>query len=112
MNKNGVFIVSTPILWDIFYNDLSHVRPYNASVFLNYLSRGKSGTTSSPVISENYSILELVYRYEHFTRFSEGWGSAIMNVDFAIQLLKKIILKLRIHKYKKTGYILVLKKNK
>ena len=111
LKDNGIFIVSTPLLWDIFYNDLSHVRPYNPSVFLHYLSN-ISDNSSSPRISENYSALELVYRYEHFTRFSEGWGSAIMNVDFAIQLFKKILLKLKIHKYKKTGYTLVLKKNK
>ena len=31
--KNGVVVISAPMMWRGFYNDLSHIRPYNPGVF-------------------------------------------------------------------------------
>jgi len=37
LSKDGVLVISTPMLWSNFYNDLSHVRPYNPRVLEKYL---------------------------------------------------------------------------
>jgi len=96
LNINGILIISTPLLWNIFYNDIDHIKPYNPSIFINQLT--------------NYKVLKLVYRYNHLDSFSEGLGSEIKTIDFIIQVFRKILLKLKIHNYKKNGYTLILKK--
>ena len=52
-----------------------------------------------------------IYRYKNKTNLDEGFGSNLSGVDFLIYCLKLILLKLRIKKYSKTGYTLVLKEN-
>jgi len=34
----GLLIIRTPLLWDGFYDDLTHIRPYNPSVLIRYSS--------------------------------------------------------------------------
>ena len=110
LSKDGIFVVSTPLFSEAFYGDLSHVKPYNPSVFDGYLS-GKHNNRSSAMISERYEILELAYRYAVLNgNVSQGWGSVFPPIDLVIQVLKKILLKLGFRKYKRNGYTLVLKK--
>ena len=96
MKINGVLVFSAPIYWEKFYGNPSHIKPYNPSIFINQLT--------------NYKVLKLVYRYNHLDSFSEGLGSEIKTIDFIIQVFRKILLKLKIHNYKKNGYTLILKK--
>jgi ubiquinone/menaquinone biosynthesis C-methylase UbiE len=62
VKNDGVIVISTPLLWNRFYDDLSHVKPYNPPVFINYLTRSKDNATQSTV-SEKYIVRELQYRY-------------------------------------------------
>lgn len=107
---DGIFVVSSPMLWKGFYDDLSHVRPYNPEVLINYLCK-ESKNRSAEVISEEYSILELAYRY-YILEFDEGWGSHNFLIDSIIQVLKNLLSILSIRKYSRNGYTLVLKKGK
>ena len=109
LDKDGILVIISPLLWSTFYSDLSHVKPYNPDVFLRYLCQ-KTENRSHVAISQEYSILELIYRYTNID-INEGWGSSSFIIDFLIQLLKKVLYKLRIQKYAKNGYLLVLKKN-
>lgn len=110
LDKDGIFVVSSPMLWSGFYGDLSHVKPYNPDVILNYLCR-RSKNRSVDIISENYTKLELIYRYTNL-ELDEGLGSNLQLVDFMIQIAKWLFSKLGLKKYVKNGYTLVLKKSK
>ena len=109
LKVNGIFAVSTPLLWKGFYGDLTHIRPYNPSIFRNYLC-SNSKNRSRQIIATTYSELELVYRYREMD-FSEGWGSTVAIVDLIMQLSKRIFSKLGFRKYEINGYTLVLQKN-
>jgi len=109
LNKGGIFIVSAPMLWSGFYSELSHVKPYNPAVILNYLCR-KPKNRSADIISKNYTQEELIYRYR-ISDFDEGWGSKLLPADFAIQGIKWVLSQLGLRKYAKNGYTLVLRKN-
>lgn len=107
----GHLVISTPLLWDGFYNDLSHVRPYNPKTFKNYLTDklGHKARTRS-VISVDYTIARLQYRYLPYDAFedfhSRGNNLLVRFFLFQARLLKKMGLA----EYRKTGYTIVLKK--
>jgi len=106
--KGGIFIVSTPILWYNFYGSLSHIRPYNPEVLKHYLCTANKNSTFNN-ISENYSILELVYRYSEIN-FDESWGSRFFIIDFIMQSLKVLLSRVGIKRYTRNGYTIVLRK--
>lgn len=106
--KGGIFVVSSPTLWSGFYSDLSHIRPYNPAVILNYLCHSNKNPSGN-IISTNYTQLELIYRYRTLD-LDEDWGSKFMPVDFVIHFTKWVFSKLGLKKYAKNGYILILKK--
>lgn len=108
LNKDGIFVVSAPMLWGDFYSNLTHVKPYNPGVFLKYLC-GIIESPSAGIISESYTVLELVYRYAK-TSLDEGWGSRFFVIDFIIQFSKLLLSILQIKRYTKNGYTMVLKK--
>lgn len=106
--KDGIFIISSPMLWRHFYSDLSHIKPYNPEVLMHYLC-SESKNRTAEVISDKYSVLELAYRYWAL-EFDEGWGSDKYLIDFIIQIFKKFFSKLGMKRYTKNGYTIVLKK--
>lgn len=59
---DGKICISAPMISDLFYNDLSHVRPYHPGVFTNYLCSPDS-TCRSRITLGNYKLLLLQYRY-------------------------------------------------
>jgi ubiquinone/menaquinone biosynthesis C-methylase UbiE len=108
LKNGGYLIVSTPMLWGSFYNDLSHTRPYNPQVFHNYLvDPGKSRRFSS--VSTQYSEIELAYRY-YETPWDEGWSSTIGNIDKLIINCRRLLSKLGFRHLKKNGYTIVFQK--
>jgi len=110
LKKNGIFVVISPLLGKKFYNDLSHIRPYNPGIFFSYFCSIQKNR-SHKVDFGKYSILELQYQHKAIINIEDGWGSESKSIDFLIQLLKLIFSKFKIRKYKRVGYILVLKKN-
>ncbi len=108
LSINGILCISAPLLWDEFYSDLSHIKPYNPGVFLKYLC-GESINRSRDVISERYIVINLVYRYAAL-RFADDAGSASPAIDFLIYYLRKFFKKLGLKKYVRNGYTLILKK--
>lgn len=108
LKVGGIFAVSTPYLWRGFYSDLTHVKPYHPDVFVNYLCR-EMIQRSRIAISDRYAVLELVHSYKALG--FEEWGSSLMTVDLAVQLLKKGFDLLRIRRYVAAGYTLVLRKD-
>ena len=110
LKKDGVVVFSGPIFSNGFYNDLTHVKPYNPSVFLNYFIQDKENQTLS-VLPDDYLLLKLVTRYEQIKpNHTIGWKSDIIIIDFLIQIIKKIILKFKISRIVETGFTIILKK--
>ncbi len=105
----GILVVSMPTLTDFFYDDLSHVKPYNPSIFLKYLTNGKFNNLTRTKISDNYHLLKLQYRYESkkIMEFPEGTKNAIF---FILNKFFGFLKILGIKKYVKTGYTIILQK--
>lgn len=108
LSNDGIFVVSTPMLWSNFYGNLTHVKPYNPGVLLKYLC-GVTENSTAGIISDRYAVLEIVYRYAKID-LDEGWGSRFFVIDFIIQFSKMFLSILQIKRYTKNGYTMVLKK--
>ena len=54
LKNNGYIIISTPLLWYGFYDDLSHVKPYNPEVLLKYFCYFPDTILTREHISKNY----------------------------------------------------------
>jgi SAM-dependent methyltransferase len=108
----GFLVISAPLLWSGFYDDLSHVRPYNPAVFVNYLcASGYSGARTRPPASSAYTVVELVYRH---TLVPLGYWNISATRIHAKNLLFKLTNWLRRHRlqrYEVTGYTVVLSKS-
>jgi len=104
----GILVISTPMLHVRFYDDLSHVRPYNHSVFRRYLCQNIENR-SSDSISHSYSVVELVYRWGP-ADIHGIVGSPFAVVDLAVRVFTKLVSFLGIRRYAENGYTLVLRK--
>ncbi len=112
LKKGGYFIVSTPMLWTGFYNDMSHIKPYNPYVFEKYLCNISAGNLTRRKISSEFEIKELKYRYSsNYSRFNltnqrpkNLLNRMLMSIFFRLRKNGLIFLE-------KTGYTLVLRKN-
>lgn len=111
LKKGGFLIISAPLLWSGFFNDLSHVRPYNPRVYLNYLCNNQSSSRTRSTIANNYTQEKLVYRYclaDNEINYTLKKTNLIFK--FFSKLLN-IIFRRGFQVYEKTGYTIVLKKN-
>lgn len=106
----AIFIVSAPMLNGRFYNDLSHVKPYNPDVFLDYLCEDDGREIRSrKVAAKRFVEKELVYRvttsvYDPFLHSDRTL------VNYLIDLGRRCRRALGIKKYVKSGFTLVLQK--
>lgn len=103
LKKNGKIIISTPLYWEGFYDDLSHVKPYNPNVFLNYLVKDNGKSRTRDVISYDYKFIKIVYRYREIFDWTLYKNAIYRN-------LRRVLLRFT-KKYEKTGYTIVLEKN-
>ena len=110
LRPGGVLAVSTPLLWDGFYEDFSHVKPYGPGIFRNYFCQ-QSEQRSAGNISTSYRIENLTYRYAYRLASTEsGLGSRFMLLDLPIQIMKKVGYWLGLRTYFRNGYTIVLRK--
>lgn len=111
LKKNGYLVISAPLMWENFYDDLSHVKPYNPNIFLKYLTKTNDTNLTRPKISESYKLVELKFRYREI--FYTDFLTASERKMFARLILKIFSLFYRcgIHSYQKTGYTIVLQKS-
>ncbi|MDT0688341.1 class I SAM-dependent methyltransferase [Salegentibacter sp. F188] len=104
----GKIVISTPLFWDGFYDDLSHIKPYNPLVIEKYLGGAKKKNLTRTEITDQFKLLRLEYRYrENFPEWDLYKSSQL------IKYLLKLITFLRrkfYKKYSRTGYTIVLEK--
>lgn len=104
----GRLVISAPLLWSGFYNDLSHERPYPPESFVKYMTKlGPTATRS--LISDKFKVERLQYRFlPHEREFRKRRTS---------KLIDKVLYKIQSYlkspemQYERTGYTLVLKKD-
>lgn len=106
---NGILIVSSPMLWNNFYDTFNHIKPYHPNIFKAYFYSKINVSFYTP-ISKTYKLEKLVYRYHTFIDVHNTTGSSIKVIDFLIQISKYILKKLGIKKYTQTGYTIILRK--
>ncbi len=111
LTGGGVLVLSTPMMSESFYSDLTHIRPYSYGALLDYLSVETPNQTRQAV-SRSYSLAELTFRYgASYPSLDRGWGSEWAFVDLLITVAKCLARVLRIRNYQRTGYTLVLRKS-
>jgi ubiquinone/menaquinone biosynthesis C-methylase UbiE len=106
----GAIVISAPLLWSGFYNDLSHIKPYPPESFVKYLSK-VGATATRLLISDKYEVEKTQYRYlpKRSREFEERINHGLKD---------KILYKLRynlnktVRSYELTGYTIVLRKGK
>lgn len=108
LKNDGILAISAPTLNPDFYNDLSHIKPYNPAVFVKYLVWKNPTCTTRQSISNKYEQVEL--RNRHFLRPLPNIGSKNPTIDWIVQIISLIFQKLGIGIYEKTGYTLILRK--
>lgn len=111
LKPKGHLVISAPLLWSGFYNDLSHVKPYAPLVFEKYLCGLYLDSLTRSPVSVNYSKLRLQYRYRDATK---DWQVYNRSDNFLIRIIQSAFYRtqrLGMGKIEKTGFTLVLQKN-
>lgn len=113
LKVGGFIVVSAPILWSGFYDDLSHVKPYSPGVFMNYLGGKNKNSRTRKIVSENYICDELTYRFLENKNPSTQFSNK--NNKFFIKVILKgmeILKKMGLTSYERTGFTIVMRKTK
>lgn len=108
LRRGGHLVVSAPLLWDEFYADLSHIKPYPPNVFTNYLSRGGGSRTRS-LVSSDYETVRLQHRYRR-RAVLDGVTSDLAVVDYLLSLLRYALSRAGVVTSTVTGFTLVMRK--
>ena len=104
----GILVISSPVLWSGFYDDLTHVKPYNPEAILHYYGNSRVQTTKKQ-IGAAYEIEDLKWRYtkQRLNPFLLPRGGI---VNALLHLFTQFLNDIGFGKYEKTGYTLVLRK--
>jgi len=61
LKKGGILVIRSPLLWDGFYSDLTHIRPYNPHAIIHYLTPSEQRTLKH--VSVEFGVIHLKWRY-------------------------------------------------
>lgn len=105
LKKNGILVIRTPLLYPGFYDDFTHIKPYHPRALLHYLTTFERAeqTTLNP-IKGRFKLLKLKYRRAPL------FIGILDTPLFFIFPLFNLLYRFKISSFKKTGYILILKK--
>ncbi|HEX4373091.1 MAG TPA: hypothetical protein VHZ50_07310, partial [Puia sp.] len=108
MMDDCYIIISAPLIWGNFYDDLGHIRPYNPFIFHKYFINLNHNNRLDKV-SSSYETKELIYRYSQLP-VDEGWSSSVPVIDYCMIMMRRFLGKIGFRKLQKNGYSLVLQK--
>ena len=102
----GIVCIKAPLLHWRFYNDLTHVRPYNPQAILHYLRTRKNVQRAKDGISGLYEKIALHYRRPQI------WASAYDTESklWLFGVLFNFLRRVGIMSPKRTGFMLILRK--
>ena len=98
LKPGGTLIIRTPLLTSGFYNDFTHVKPYNPQAIKRYLCGGKQ--LSGIAISDNYTVVAVKYRRGVLWHSENKISKLIASLLYKAGIMRR------------NGYMMVLKKNK
>jgi len=98
LKKGGIFILSTPILWEGFYDDFTHLKPYYPKSIRRYLLYDGSQKTLDD-IGYRFKEIDFYWRYRSLP-FPGKIG----------KLISSWLFQYGIHTFKRNAYTLVLEK--
>ena len=105
LKKNGILVIRTPMLYNGFYDDFTHVKPYHPKALLHYLTTyEKSEQTTLTPIKGKFKVLKLKYR-----KAPLFLGILDTHLFFIFPLFN-FLYRFGISSLKKTGYMIILKK--
>ncbi len=111
LTVQGVLVLSTPTLWEGFYNDLSHVRPYPVAVLDKYLTPGPNELSSTRRYVSQFRREALFYRYEKCPIFSyHGLRGDARFMDMIVLAIKRLVASIGIYRLTTTGYTAIYRK--
>ena len=96
--NGGILVIRSPLLWDKFYSDLTHIRPYNPEAIIHYLTPSSQRTLKQ--ISQSFEVVALRWRYKPL-RIGNRYFDAMFN----------ILNRWGFPWIQKNGYMLVMKKD-
>lgn len=98
LKKNGIFVLSTPILWEGFYNDFTHIKPYNPKSIIRYLVHSGEQKSLADVDSK-FKVINLYWRFRPLPYLGKiGY------------LFSNYLYQYGVHSFRKDAYTLVLHK--
>ena len=109
LKPGGTMIISAPMMWEGFYNDLSHVRPYNPSVYKKYLCTKSESALTRTGISSDYTVEKIQYRFRYANPLSYYDGENVLGRITAVPI--KLLSKMGVRQLEKTGYTIILRKS-
>jgi len=111
LKNNGFVIISAPLFWSGFFNDMSHVKPYNPYIFKKYMTSNKQSSLTKLQVSDKYMVIEEVARY---TKQKIGSSKLFYHKFKVIQLMISFAVKaintLGFRRLERSGFTLVLQK--
>lgn len=110
LTNGGYIIISTPLLWENFYTDLSHIKPYNPWMFNKYLTKVDDQILTREKISNDYIVQRLEYRFREISIMESFYNLRNNLLITLLFILTRILHKLGLRHYEKTGYTIVLRK--
>ncbi len=109
--SKGILVISAPLLWFRFYDDLTHIKPYNPKVFLNYLIANSNAPRTNLTISRSYKALECIYRYKKVgVNDFDFYGHELFFIDAVVYALKLLLNLIGFKRYIKNGYTIIFQK--
>lgn len=104
----GTLIISTPVFWQGFFDDFTHIRPYYPEAIMHYYGITEGPRTKRP-IDCFYKLEEIKWRYEKVPMepilFPKG---GFLNT--LLMILSRRLSSAGFGKYQKTGYTMILTK--
>ena len=67
LKLQGILVISSPLLWSGFYDNLTHIKPYPPRAITRYLVETAPDTTY-PAIPSKFKFVALHWRYRYFTK--------------------------------------------
>lgn len=67
LKSNGILVISSPLLWPGFYDNLTHIKPYPPRAITRYLVETAPDTTY-PAIKSKFKLVALHWRYRYLTK--------------------------------------------
>ncbi|MBT4540731.1 class I SAM-dependent methyltransferase [Candidatus Woesearchaeota archaeon] len=105
LKVGGIMVIRSPMLYEGFFDDFTHVKPYHPKALFHYLiTEEKTDQTTKSPINAKFKLLKLKYR-----RAPLFLGIEDTKLFFLTPIFN-LLYGFGISSFKKTGYMLILKK--